>query len=155
MLFIRIWYSMTDRQHEEVRAYVKELKLLYKEVFVSCCVFAFCLFAWLATGGGFWPLWVLLAFVVKIMIRAVSMGLVNVNGIGYVSRWTSFLSPEWEEKQIAKYSAIFEKRQECDNECDFCSDFNVKRESGDDKPQRDSVRKKNASDARKKPKSVT
>lgn len=91
--------------NDDIRKYIKDLKSLYTEIFVSGCIFLICVIAWVATGGGFWPLWVLLAFSIKIFIKAFSIGKVSIKG-DFFNKWFSFLSPDWEEKQFEKYSKV-------------------------------------------------
>ncbi|MDR3285114.1 MAG: 2TM domain-containing protein [Holosporales bacterium] len=119
---------------EEIRRYVRELKLLYKEIFISVGIFLMCLVAWITTGGGFWPLWVFLAFAIKIFIRVISVGIINEKAC--FGRFTSFLSPEWEEKQIEKYSKIFDEDQRWENE-------EEEEENEDNKAKSDAKIKKN------------
>jgi hypothetical protein len=94
---------------DEVRRYVRELRLFYKEVLVAAVIFVFCLVAWMATGGSFWPVWVFFAFSVKIAIRAVAVGVVNKKAC--LTKFTSFLSQEWEEKQVDKYIKSYEAKR--------------------------------------------
>jgi hypothetical protein len=94
---------------DEVRRYVRELRLFYKEVLVSVCIFVVCLIAWMSTGGSFWPLWVLFAFAIDIALKAVAVGVVNKKAC--LTKLTSFLSQEWEEKQVDKYIKAYEARQ--------------------------------------------
>ncbi|MDR0624938.1 MAG: 2TM domain-containing protein [Holosporales bacterium] len=100
---------MPNVSDDDVREYVRSLKLLYQEGFVCACVFLVCVVIWLTTGGAFWPLWVLIAFIIKLFIRATSSGLVD--GKSILGRLTCFFSPEWEEKQIKKYAKVMSAKK--------------------------------------------
>ncbi|MDR1908061.1 MAG: 2TM domain-containing protein [Holosporales bacterium] len=92
-----------DNERDEViRQYVRELRMFYQDIFTCGVVFFFCLIAWCATGGGFWPIWVLLAFAVKLVHQAFFIGKFKLSDLGFTRKWASFMSPEWEEQQIQK-----------------------------------------------------
>lgn len=98
---------------DEIRRYVQELKLFYREALVSGGIFFVCVVAWLATsGGGFWPLWVLIALAAHLIFRAVSLGILSKNNV--FKKFTVFLSPQWEEKQIEKYVKLYQERHDKD-----------------------------------------
>jgi hypothetical protein len=112
---------MAELPRDEVRRYVKELRLFYKEVLVSVCIFVFCLIAWMSTGGSFWPLWVFFAFSVNIAIRAVSVGVINEKAC--MSKLVSFFGSDWEDRQIDRYIKTYEAKH-------FCDDSTEKAQSG-------------------------
>lgn len=90
-----------DRTEQEVRAYVGDLKRLYQDMLVAGGIFVVALIAWMATGGGFWPLWILLAFGAQAVVRLIGMGVIQPSkcceGAG---KWTAFLSPDWQERKV-------------------------------------------------------
>jgi hypothetical protein len=91
-----------NKDEHVVRQYVRELKLFYNELIVSGVVFFISLLAWMVTGGAFWPLWVLLALAIKILLRAISIGNISLADFGCFCKWASFLRPEWEDEQVEK-----------------------------------------------------
>lgn len=100
--------------HDEelIKQYIRELRQLYKDILVYSCVFIFCLIAWVATGGGFWPLWVMIAFITTVLIKANSLGKLSISDINFWRKHIAFLSPEWEDRQIEKI--IRNKKQTSD-----------------------------------------
>lgn len=89
-------------KEEEVRAYVKELKQLYQDIFISCCIFAVALLAWLTTGGPFWPFWVFLALGSQSVVRLIVLGKIPLSSLYSWVKKISFFTPEWQEELVQK-----------------------------------------------------
>lgn len=117
---------MPKNQEEVLRQYVHELKMLYQEIFISGGIFVVCLVIWMAGGGGFWPFWVLLAFLIKIFARAISMGRISLSDVNFWYKWVSFLRPEWEEQQLKKMMESSQKvKSKFGDEPDFSQDQEI------------------------------
>jgi hypothetical protein len=98
-----------SNSNDDVRQYVRALKLLYKEAFISAGIFLICVVAWMTSGGVFWPLWVLIGFMVKLFVSAISIGLVDEKAV--FGRFTSFFGAEWEARQIERYAKVLAGRE--------------------------------------------
>jgi hypothetical protein len=80
------------------RKYVQDLKHLYVNVSVYAVVLVVSILVWLSLGGaGFWPIWVLLAFVAAAVLQGWTIG-----SLKQLEELLPFLKPEWEEKQLKK-----------------------------------------------------
>ncbi|MDR2464104.1 MAG: hypothetical protein LBD36_00595 [Holosporales bacterium] len=108
---------MVDNNEAFIRQYIRELKMFYKEILTSVSVLAVCFIAWMATGGGCWPIWVFVALAIKLLMRAISIGRISIWEVGCFGKWLSFLRPEWEEQQFQKIISCDElnvsKKSDC------------------------------------------
>lgn len=142
---------MVNREEENIRQYVYELKRLYQDLFVASCIFIIALFAWMATGGGFWPLWLILAFGLQTLVKLISMGKVPFSDVNFWLRWVYFLTPEWQEKQVKKMMKESGKTNHSWNAEEHEQEiFNVRREN--ESPEKKPKKKSNAKDTQKLPK---
>ncbi|MDR1207990.1 MAG: hypothetical protein LBJ89_01410 [Holosporales bacterium] len=94
---------------DAIRKYVRELRMFYKDIVTSGMVMLVCVVAWCATGGGFWPIWVLIALAVHTLLRAIAIGRVSPSDFGFFCKFLAFLRPEWEEQQYQKISETFNR----------------------------------------------
>lgn len=94
---------------DAIRKYVRELRMFYKDIVTSGIVMVVCLVAWCATGGGFWPIWVLIALTVHTLLRAIAIGRVSPADFGFFCKFLAFLRPEWEEQQYQRILGSFNK----------------------------------------------
>ncbi|MDR0631469.1 MAG: 2TM domain-containing protein [Holosporales bacterium] len=99
---------MLDNE-DSIRKYVRELRMFYKDIVTSGIVMLVCIVAWCATGGGFWPIWVLIALSVHTLLRAIAIGRVSPSDFGFFHKFLAFLRPEWEEQQYQKILSSFNK----------------------------------------------
>ena len=80
------------------RQYVQGLKDLYVNISVYAVVSGISLLVWLCLGGGgFWPIWVFLAFGLATVLQGWAIG-----SIKKLEEILPFLKPEWEEQQLKK-----------------------------------------------------
>ncbi|GHS91621.1 hypothetical protein AGMMS49949_02320 [Alphaproteobacteria bacterium] len=100
-------------QEESVRQYVRDLKSFYECMLTFGIVFVVCVIAWIATGGGFWPIWVFLAFSIVLIRKSLSLGMLSMTSL-VENKW-GFLRPEWEEQKVQKILAQAPKSSEDDS----------------------------------------
>lgn len=91
---------------EQIRERVREMRSFYINVLTYGGVSVLCIFAWLLSGGGkFWPIWVIIGGGLAVGLQAFRLGLIPM-----MADWFPFLSPEWEEHQVAEMRKTKEKK---------------------------------------------
>jgi hypothetical protein len=86
---------------QEAREYLRQLKNFYTNLVIYGTVFAICFLIWLANGGSFWPIWVLLALGASAFIQGLKLGIFPM-----LKDLFPFLRSDWEEQRLKE---IFEK----------------------------------------------
>jgi len=88
---------MTPENELEAREYLRQLKDYYTGLATKGAIILLCIVIWLFTGGGFWPIWVILAFGIHAFIGGVQLGVFPM-----VQDLFPFLRSDWEETQLKK-----------------------------------------------------
>lgn len=82
-------------KEKEVREKVQALRQFYRNLVNYGAISLFCCLIWLTTGGTFWPLWVLIGFIISATVQAVELGMFPV-----LEDIFPFFRPDWEERQV-------------------------------------------------------
>lgn len=88
---------MTIDNEQAAREYLRQLKDYYTGLATKGGIILLCIVIWLFTGGGFWPIWVILAFGVHAFIGGVQLGVFPM-----LQDLFPFLRKDWEETQLKK-----------------------------------------------------
>lgn len=88
---------MTIDNEQAAREYLRQLKDYYIGLATKGAIILLCIVIWLFTGGGFWPIWVILAFGVHAFIGGVQLGVFPM-----LQDLFPFLRKDWEETQLKK-----------------------------------------------------
>lgn len=82
-------------KEKEVREKVQALRQFYQNLLNYGAISLFCCLIWLTTGGTFWPLWVLIGFIISATVQALNLGMLPV-----LEDIFPFFRPDWEERQV-------------------------------------------------------
>lgn len=80
---------------KEIREKIKMLRQFYTNLMIYAAIGLLCLCVWITTGGTFWPLWVILGFVISAFLQGIKLGMFPI-----VEDIFPFLKPEWEEEKL-------------------------------------------------------
>lgn len=83
------------KSEEQLREQVRNLKAFYTNLVIYGGVSAACILVWIMTGGYFWPIWPIVAFVIMSLIQGIKLGTLPM-----LEDIFPFLSPDWEQKQV-------------------------------------------------------
>lgn len=86
---------MALNNENQVRERVKALKEFYTSLVIYALISLACILIWLSTGGGFWPIWVMLGLSASAGMQGVRLGIFPM-----ISELLPFLKPEWEDEQV-------------------------------------------------------
>lgn len=86
---------MTSNHEPQIRERVKALKEFYTSIVIYIVISLACILIWLSTGGGFWPIWVMLGLGASAGMQGVRLGIFPM-----ISELLPFLKPEWEDEQV-------------------------------------------------------
>lgn len=80
---------------DKIREKVRALRQFYTNLMIYGAITLGCFLIWLTTGGTFWPLWVIVGFLISALLQGIKIGI-----FPFLEDIFPFLKPEWEEKQV-------------------------------------------------------
>lgn len=86
---------MSSDTEKQIRNRVKALKSFYTDLVIYGAICLACVIIWLSTGGGFWPIWVILGLGISAGFQGLELGFFSM-----ILDILPFLRPEWEEEQV-------------------------------------------------------
>lgn len=82
-------------KEQSIRQHVKALKEFYTNLVVYGVISIASVILWLSSGGVFWPIWVMVGFLIAALFQGVRLGVLPA-----VEHYFPFLKSDWEEQKI-------------------------------------------------------